>query len=178
MFPSAEILPRILPGSFRDPSAYPSAESFRGSFRKILPRASFQKSIFQWRNHSAESFRQILPRILPGNPSAGSLLGNPSAEKIVYELTFTGSFRGSFWEILPRASFRESSFQWRNPSAESFRKILPRILLRFRQFLKLSMSSNIVGTYVRTYVHTYVRTCVRTYARTHVRTYVRTYVRK
>ena len=149
--PSADLLPRILPQILpRNPSADPSADflprallkkktvyeltftgSFRGSFREVLPRASFRESIFQWRNPSAESFRQILPRILPGNPSAGSLPGNPSAEKNVYELTFTGSFRGSFRQILPRASFRESIFQWRIPSAESFHKILPRILPRF-----------------------------------------------
>ena len=134
--PSAESFRGSFRGSFRDPFRDPSVESFRG----VLPRKSFRdpSGILPWSpsaDPSADLLPRILPQILPRNPSA-----DPSADflprallkkKIVYELTFTGSFRGSFREILPRASFRESIFSGRNPSAESFRKILPRILPRF-----------------------------------------------
>ena len=148
-FPSAEILPRILPGSFRGilPRILPRNPSAEWS---VNPSRSVRNPSGSFRNPSGilpELFG-ILPQILPRNPSA-----DPSADFLPRALlkkrlflisTQTASFRGSFREILPQHPSGNppclAFFLPRDPSAKPF-------LGSFRgkeQSLRLFLSSNIV----------------------------------
>ena len=102
-YPSARILPRILPESFR----------------KILPR-----------NPSISAYSAL--KILPRNPSAKILPRRSANKKDVY---FFGSFR-SLPQNPSAEPFHKCLFCIENPSAGSFRKILPQkidILSSFRE---------------------------------------------
>ena len=109
-FPSAGILPRILPESFR--------KVVRRAFREILPRilpGLYRNPSGSFRNPSVilpKAFRNpsgILPRILPrrsfraDGPYKKSLLAPPWNMILpqILPRSFHGSFRGSFRRILP-----------------------------------------------------------------------------
>ena len=104
----------ILP---RNPSADPSAESFRGSFRGILPQ-------------SPNTIEEILPRSPSADPSAESFRGSfrkilprrPSVQKI--DLSLKKNF--VLPRILPQSPSAESFRGTSIPLRKSFRGILPR----------------------------------------------------